>query len=139
MQLVLDAAVILKFVLVENEPNQQIALDIIKNFQENKVDIVLPNLWVFEVGNTLIRKSRDFENLYKFVLDIGFSTYDFKSSELVEVGKFAKDHNISFYDAAYHFLARLTGSVFVTADEKYFEKVKDTKNVQLLKNLKLSS
>ena len=56
MKLVIDASVILKITLVENEEDQQIALAILKLFQEGQADIVLPSFWLFEVGNTLIRK-----------------------------------------------------------------------------------
>ncbi|MCH8821830.1 type II toxin-antitoxin system VapC family toxin [Patescibacteria group bacterium] len=137
MTFVLDASVILKLIIVEREEDQQIALGVIKNFQEGKAEILLPSFWVFEVGNTLMKKGGDYESLYVFVLDIGFPTHEFDSSELIEIGKFGKKHNVTFYDASYHYLAKLAGFTFVTADEKYFEKVKKVGNIILLKNLKL--
>ena len=137
MKLVIDASVILKIVLVENEEDQQIALAILKLFQDGKVDIVLPNFWFFEVGNTLIRKNVAFAKLYLYLLEIGFRQYNFNPSELIEIGTFAKNFNISFYDASYHILAKLLNYTFVTADEKYFGKTKKAGNIILLNNLRI--
>ncbi len=137
MKLVIDASVILKITLVENEEDQQIALAILKLFQDGEIDIVLPSFWLFEVGNTLIRKNVDFEELYSYLLEIGFRQHNFSKAELIEIGTFAKTFNVSFYDASYHVLAKLINYTFVTADEKYFEKTKKTGNIALLKNLKI--
>ncbi|OGY26762.1 MAG: hypothetical protein A2Z11_02190 [Candidatus Woykebacteria bacterium RBG_16_43_9] len=138
MKLVLDASIILKLVRTENEEDQQIALDILKAFQDNKIDILLPNFWVFEIGNALVtRNVENFVTLYDFLLTVEFPTYTFKSGELISIGELAKEYKVSFYDASYHYLARLTSSTLVTADEKYFEKVKDIGNIRLLKDLEL--
>jgi predicted nucleic acid-binding protein len=137
MVLVLDASVILKFVRTENEEDQHTALAILKDFQEGAIDIIMPGFWIFEVGNTLVRKEEEFENLYQFLLDARFATYNFTSDELVGIGRFAKKNKVSFYDASYHFLAKLTNSVFVTADSKYFAKTKEAGSIVLLKDLKL--
>src|SRR3989344_9272036 len=93
MDLVLDASVILKLVRTENEQDQETALGILKDFQDDKLNIILPGFWVFEVGNTLVRKEKNFENLYLVLLDIGFTEYSFKSNDLIGVGKFAREHN----------------------------------------------
>lgn len=137
MKLVIDASVILKIALVENEEDQQIALAILKLFQDGEIDITLPNFWLFEVGNTLIRKNVDFEELYSYLLEIGFRQHNFNTAELIEIGNFAKNFNVSFYDASYHMLAKLINYTFVTADERYFEKTKKAGNIVLLKNLKI--
>ena len=137
MKFVIDASVILKIALVENEDDQQIALAILKLFQDGQTDIVLPSFWLFEVGNTLIRKKVDFEKLYSFLLEIGFRQHNFSRTELIEVGTFAKTFNVSFYDASYQILAKLINYTFVTADEKYFEKAKKAGNISLLKSLKI--
>ncbi|OGY21870.1 MAG: hypothetical protein A2126_00625 [Candidatus Woykebacteria bacterium GWB1_45_5] len=135
IKFVLDASVILKLVLVENEQDQDIALKIIKNFQEGKAEIVLPSFWMFEVGNILIRHHEEFENLYRFILEIEFPAHDFNNRELIEIGNLAKNYQVSFYDASYYVLAKLTNSVFVTADEAYFDKAEKAGSIVLLKDL----
>ena len=42
----------------------------------------------------------------------------------------------SFYDASYHALAILYDCDFITADRKYYEKVKELGHIQLLANIK---
>lgn len=137
MDLVIDASVILKVVLTENEADQQVAIAIIKRFQQNKLTIRLPIFWTFEVGNILIRKTEQFEADYKSTLDLDFQTQSFSNEELIQIGIFAKNFKISYYDAAYHFLAKLLNSTFVTADEKYFNKTKEIGNIVLLKDFKI--
>lgn len=138
MKLVLDASVILKLVLVQDESHSEGALEIVKNFQNDLVEIILPSFWRYEIGNILIfREEENYEDFYSFLLDIGFPTHDFSNDELIKVGKFAKANEVSFYGAAYHFLAKLTSSVFVTADEKYIKKAEKAGDVVLLKKLTL--
>ncbi|OGY25953.1 MAG: hypothetical protein A2Z24_02440 [Candidatus Woykebacteria bacterium RBG_16_44_10] len=137
MKLVLDASVILKLVLIQDEPHREKALEIIKNFQIDLVQIILPSFWKYEIGNILSTKEDNFADFYKFILNIGFSNHEFSNDELIEIGEFAKKYNVSFYDASYHILAKLTNSVFVTADEAYFDKAKKAGSIVLLRNLNL--
>lgn len=138
MKLVLDASVILKLVLIQDEPHREKALEIIKNFQIDLVQIILPSLWKYEIGNILSTKDEaNFVDFYKFILNIGFTTHEFSNTELVEIGEFAKRYKVSFYDASYHILAKFTDSVFVTADRAYFDKAEKAGSMVLLKNLNL--
>jgi predicted nucleic acid-binding protein len=41
-------------------------------------------------------------------------------------------HDVTFYDAAYHSLALIHGGVFVTADTRYANKVKESGSVVAL-------
>lgn len=138
MKLVLDASVILKLVLIPDEPFREKALEIIRNFEDGLVEIKLPDFWKFEVGNTLIRKDpENFEEFYYFLLNGDLPIYSFTNKELVEIGNFSQSHAVSFYDSSYHYLARLTGATLITSDEKYFNKTKDIGNIALLKDFQI--
>ena len=137
---VFDASILIKIVLPErNEENVKEALLLFERFAAQKLTVTLPSFWNYEVGNTLIRKlaSRLFEEKFAFLLSQPFETYSFSKAENLTIGKFAKLHNTSFYDASYHLLAKFIDSIFITADRKYFQKFKTDKHLALLQNLKL--
>lgn len=137
---VFDASILVKIVLPEkNEENIQEALLLFERFANQKLTVTLPSFWSYEVGNTLIRKldSQLFEEKFAFLLSQPFQTYSFRKTENLTIGKFAKLHNVSFYDASYHLLAHFTNSIFVTADKKYFQQFRSDKHLALLQNLKL--
>ena len=140
MKLVLDASVILKLVLIQDEPHRERASEIVKGFQNSLVEIVLPSFWKYEIGNILSIKEQDnYRYFYNSLLNIGFPTHDFSDIELISVGDFARNSKVSFYDASYHYLAKSTNSTFVTSDIKYFEKVKNLGEIVLLKDLRIPS
>lgn len=136
-QVILDASVLVKIILPEtSESNIREALSLFNKFSKRELSIILPSFWSYEVGNTLIRKlSEDlFEEKFKFLLSQPFGIYSFNQLENITIGKFARIHNVSFYDASYHLLAHFTDSLYITADKKYFQKFKEDKYIALLEN-----
>ena len=133
---VIDASVILKWVLPKNiSPLQVQALSIRDALIERKIDIIVPSLWRYEVGNTLGRLIPiNAFDLLTACVNIGF--YEVKESS--ERDKTALElmnkWQVSFYDASYHALAIINGIEFITADEKYSNKVKDQGNMLALKD-----
>ncbi|MBI2327561.1 type II toxin-antitoxin system VapC family toxin [Candidatus Curtissbacteria bacterium] len=139
---VLDASILVKIVLPEkNEENVREALLLFERFANQKLTITLPSFWNYEVGNTLVRKLSTglFEEKFAFLLSQPFEIYSFSKTENVTIGKFAKLHYVSFYDASYHLLAYFTDSLFITADKKYFGQFKKDKHIILLGSLKTRS
>lgn len=137
-QIILDASILIKIVLPEgSEDNIQQALSLFEKFSSKKIAVILPSFWSYEVGNILLRKLSEelYEEKFKFLLNQPFQIYSFNTLENITIGKFAKLHNVSFYDASYHLLAKFTGAIFITADKKYFQKFKEDKNLTLLKNI----
>ncbi len=134
-QVVLDASILVKIILPEkSEENIEQALSLFKSFSRKKLTIILPSFWSYEIGNVLLRKLSEelFEEKFKFLLSRSFEIYSFNVLENLTIGKFARLHNVSFYDASYHLLAKFTDSIFVTADKIYFQKFKKDKNLALL-------
>lgn len=131
-KVVLDASIIIKSVLPgEDDKN---VLSIFKNFSAKETEIILPSLWVYEVGNVLQRalSMGDFEEKFKFLLSLPFENYNFNGSQNLTIGKFAKTYGVTFYDASYHMLAIFEDAAFITADKKYFGKCKAAGNIELL-------
>lgn len=139
-RVILDASVILKTVLPDEEPTQkELALSLFEKYSQKAIDIIVPDFWVYEIGNTLSRKLKlkKAKLAFQFLLVQKFKVFRFSRLQLLAITTFSNKHKVSFYDASYHLLAQFTNSVFITADWKYFEKFKTDKNIVLLQSLKL--
>lgn len=119
-----DASVLLKWVLPsEGEASSAIALQIRDAYLRKQIELVLPSLWIYEVGNTLSRKFPEQAGLLlKAFLD--FELEEFPTSEewVKKALYLTQRYQVTFYDASYHALALLLKGRFVTADEKYVRK-----------------
>lgn len=131
-----DASVLLKWAFrAPDESDRDNALTLLHAWLENKVDILLPKLWSFEVGNVLMLKKPDeASDIMEILLGYDFAETDM-SIELCR-GTFAlmRKYHVTFYDAVYHALAVMTKGILLTADESYCKKTKDSKQVVRLKD-----
>lgn len=121
-----DASVILKWVLpVAEEPHAGAAQAIRDAFVAGDIELLVPSLWLFEIGNTLARKypihaPSMLEVLVSLQIPEAPMTRECRTTAL----GLAVRHRTTFYDASYHAVAMTRRGVFVTADEKYLERVK---------------
>lgn len=124
---VLDASVILKWAFNTPEENyRDSALELLHAWLNGKIEILLPKLWSFEVGNVLGLKN---PKMAAEIMDI-FWGYDFTEIEITpklyrEAFQLMKKYKVTFYDSVYHAVAILKKGTLVTADEVYFKKVKE--------------
>lgn len=117
-----DASVILKWVLQpEGEPDTGSALRVLEAFLGETIEIRVPSLWRYEVGNILaVKRPRTAREAMETLLDYRFEEERLHSAYCLETLRFAAEgKGISFYDAAYHVLAIRTDGLFLTADRKY--------------------
>lgn len=125
---VLDASIILAFFLDKNEKGEK-AKAFFEEVKEAKYTIAMPAIWFYEVCNRIGRLKGDSALVLQERLFFYRDTF-FPTVELDEVAtKLAFDlmkkyQGVSFYDASYHALAIRTEAVFLTADEKYYQKTK---------------
>ena len=134
-----DASVILKWAIgLESEPDREKAFRILDAWVGNNIEIVLPELWVFEVGNFLGRviPNSALERM-ETLLDFRFKTKELDKETCKSIFELMKDLSVSFYDASYHALAQRMGGGFITADDKYYQKAKAKGNIEFLGNLKI--
>lgn len=133
-----DASVLLKWVLPpEGEPYSEQAQAISKALYDNKIELLLPALWVYEVGNVLAIKYPEFaQALLAHLVNLAIPIVQ-PSVRLIELTtKLVIEHSVTFYDASYHALAMTTDAIFVTADEKYLRKVSDDLYCQHIRDWK---
>lgn len=118
-----DASVILKWVLpLADERDADRALALRDAIASGSVRALVPDLWLYEVGNTLARRlpeqvGRLLEVLLRFGLPRAPPSHRWRSQAL----DLTQRYGVTFYDAAYHAHAILEQGVFVTADERYFQ------------------
>ena len=130
-----DASVILKWVLQpEDESGAARALQILEAFLEERIEIRVPSLWRYEVGNILTskrpamaREAMEVLLAYRFEEERLHSEYCLATLDFTVGTK-----GVSFYDAAYHVLAIRTDGLFVTADKKYLARAGRKGHVTLL-------
>lgn len=130
-----DASVILKWVdRLPGEGDRDRADSLLDAWLDGKLEIVLPGLWAYEVGNVLGQNapSQAGEILQELL------AYRFEEEELGrEVCRAAfdlmKKYRVTFYDAVYHAVAQFRGGIFITADEAYFRKAGKKGGIVLLR------
>jgi predicted nucleic acid-binding protein len=134
MFLVLDTSVILKW--YKEEEYTEIAVKLKRDLVEGLNNVIVPDLILYEMANVLrftegfnedlIKKS--LESFIDLEVDIVIPTM-----EIIELAvKLSYDYKIAVYDAVFIALAKLVNGIFITADKKLYEKVKELKFVKFI-------
>ena len=139
MKIVPDASIILKWVLPrENEPYSRQAHAIGQAFYDNEIDLIVPSLWVYEVGNVLTIKYPEVARaLLAHLLNLNIPLVHPSPKHIELATRLVARHAVTFYDASYHALAIATGAFFFTAHVKIMRKVNDDKFCQHIRDWKL--
>lgn len=131
--MVLDASVILKW-FFENEAGVEAAWRIYEDYERDKVQIAVCSHTFTEVMNILALKSpRDAMKAFSFLMTAEFLECTLGLNTCSQGLRLMRElEKISFYDAIYHATALHHDGIFVTADEKYYEKARHVGGVVLL-------
>lgn len=135
MIVVPDASVILKWVLEkDSEPDYRQAVRLQQALLDEAIDIRLPTLWRYEVGNVLgLKKPAVATELMSALLAYEFDEVPLRTEYALEVLEHMREvPGVTFYDAAYHVLALRTKGVYLTADTAYVKRAKRKGHVSLL-------
>ena len=98
------------------------------------LDLIVPQLWIYEVGNTLARRfPDDAEALLASLADFGLAEARLDSDWRKRAVSLAVTYEVAFYDAAYHAVALGLGGVFVTADERYVRRASGAGSISSLR------
>jgi predicted nucleic acid-binding protein len=133
MRVVLDASVILKWYLLDEEHGEK-ALEFLNRFVSDDLEIIAPALLEYEVINGLVaarKRGRLQEDLIVSAVE-GFMNLGLRmvglSGLYSRVIHFCKAYNRSAYDASYLALAESEKISFITADETLYNSVKKDLN-----------
>jgi len=135
MIIIPDASVILKWVLEkEDEPDYSRAIELQEALLAEQIEIRLPTLWRYEVGNVLgLKKPAMAGELMSALLAYDFEEVPLGTDySLAVLDHMEKVKGVTFYDSAYHVLALRTNGLYVTADMVYVKKAKHKGHVALL-------
>lgn len=135
MIVVPDASVILKWVLErEDDHGHAHAMKLQEALLAEEVEIRLPTLWRYEVGNVLgLKKPRLATELMGALLAYEFDEVPLRTEYALDVLEHMREMSgVTFYDAAYHVLALRTKGLYLTADAAYVRRAKQKGHVSLL-------
>jgi predicted nucleic acid-binding protein len=135
MIVVPDASVILKWVAgMESEPGHLHALRLQEAFLAEGIEIQVPTLWRYEIGNVLgLKQPRMAKELMSALLAYEFEEVPLRTGYALEVLEHMRDvTGVTFYDSAYHVLALRTKGLYLTADTAYVKRAKRKGHVALL-------
>jgi predicted nucleic acid-binding protein len=129
-----DASVLLKWVLPsDEEPDADKALLLRAAIQEEAVHALLPTLWLYEVGNTIARRfPMHASGWLSALIKFGLEEASPSQAWLAKTLELTRRYEVSFYDAAYHALALIHKGLFVTADNRYVNRVSTLGSVMAL-------
>ena len=136
MRIVTDASVGVKWFSSKNEDNIDLALQIRDLKLKNKIEITVPDLFLFEVINALLKK-KDFTNN---IIHLALETLYLMNLNIIYPGKEIIDNAIdlseksklTFYDACYMAVAISKKALLVTED---LEILKNKNNFSFIKSL----
>lgn len=132
--LVLDASVIIKWFTQEEKREQ--AINLRENYINGEIEIVVPDLLLYEISNALRfnpnLKEKDIKEAIESLFDIEINIIVPIPEVLQKAVDIAYSKEITIYDASYVALAQMIDFDFITADEKLYEKIRDIENTYLL-------
>jgi len=135
MIVVPDASVILKWVLQrEEEPDFLQARRLQEVFLAEGIEIRVPTLWRYEIGNVLgLKQPSMATELMSALLAYELDEVPLRTDYALAVLEHMQDvKGVTFYDSAYHVLALRTKGIYLTADAAYVRQAKRRGHVALL-------
>ena len=135
MIIVPDASIILKWVLErEDEPDHHKAIQLQQALLDESVEIRLPTLWRYEVGNVLgLKKPSMAVELMSALLAYEFDEVPLRTEYSLAVLEHMREvKHVTFYDSAYHVLAIRIKGLYLTADTAYVKRAKTKGHISLL-------
>ena len=133
--IVLDASVVLKWIFADEDGRERAALFRDAHASGHEI-IAAPDLLFYEIGNVLATKTRLSEaaiaEAFSLLWDFSLERFDLGLDEFQSSLALSRKYKITLSDAAYVELSRRLKCRFVTADRKFYEKIKSVKAVELL-------
>lgn len=135
--MIVDASVALKWVF-KGEEHQDNALLLLKNHNDGKEKIIVPDLFFYEAANTLATKTalstNEISESLAIIFEANLVVYHPIEKEVLQAAKLAKKHETSVYDMLYAVVAKKHKTRLVTADENFIKKTR-FRFVKLLKDI----
>jgi predicted nucleic acid-binding protein len=136
---VLDTSVIVKWFSTSGEADTKSALWLRQALWENKCQVTIPDLVLYELGNALRFNpnytSEDVTAAIYSLIDMNLIILAAESEILADAVRLSFHYAVTLYDAYFLALAAKTDLVLVTADYKFYQKVGEFKSIVRLDKL----
>lgn len=131
LKLIIDASVILKWVFPDPEVESHVpeALALLDAVTQGEVEVLQPPHWLIEVAAVLARKApNNADEALDLLEEFALETLD-TPAVLRTARQLATDLDHHLFDTLYHALALEVRGSLVTADDRYYKKVAQRKEV----------
>ncbi len=124
IKLVVDASVAVKWFIRDSNEEQDLssAVDILKDFGKNNIELIQPPHWMAEITAVLARLQPDLVDKAIDLLDAMEILTGAQSSVYKLASHLATKLNHHLFDTLYHALALQENATLITADYRYFRK-----------------
>lgn len=132
---ILDASVILSFLLSESKTVAHNIQLLLKEAQQNKNKLYSSCLLRLEVGNGLrytIKEPEISKNAFSKFLVLPITYFDLTTIHYQKTLTLSYQLKTSFYDTSYHVLAQILSGIFLTCDNKYYQRAKNIGGIKFL-------
>lgn len=118
---VADSSVVLKWFHAAGEGAVEPARAILEAFAQRRIDLVVLDLTIYEIGNVLVRSAGASPEATAAVLEALTEICQpvaLRAPERMTAGRLARDHRLTFYDAANAAVAQERRGRLVTMDRE---------------------
>lgn len=132
---VLDASIILCFLLEEKAAVVDKLAHLFEQVQRGKTKLYSSPLLLLEVGNGLrftLKDEKLASETFKIFLKLPIDYVQFSNVQLQAVLSQSYALGTSFYDASYHVLAKSRRAIFITTDKDYYQKAKHLDSISFV-------
>ncbi len=137
--MIIDASVAAKWFLKGEEWEEE-SLRIKNMFENGGIDLSAPSIILYEVGNTIWKRKDISSEIARKLVEKAFEYLRelivLPSGEIANLAmRIAREYNITFYDAIYIALSKQRKEIFITADKKLYNKVKNSFLVKFIADI----
>lgn len=138
-KIVVDTSVLIKWIKTRDEELRSEALELLGVVQRQALEVTVPALLLYEIGNLLLLKTRlDSSGIVaaiEHVLRLPIAVTNPESAVLRRTARLGRELELTFYDASFLALAEELDCVFVTADRRLFNAARGFPRVRHLSAL----
>ncbi len=136
MKIVLDASIGVKWFRYENESNTDLANKLLQQQFQNEIEIIVPDLFFFEIINTLLsKKYLNVDDIYSASESLHLMNMKviFPNKKIIDTSiNIADRTKLTFYDSLYISVAISEQALLLTEDK---EILKNKSNFDFIKSL----
>lgn len=135
-KIVIDTSVLIKWIKTRDEELRSEALALLRAIQRRPLEVTVPALLLYELGNLLLVKTRldsiGVAAALEQVIELPIVVVNPEPHGLRRAARLGRELALTFYDASFVALAEELDCVFVTADRRLFNAARDLPRVRHL-------